>query len=141
MGPARAGRTVPSISAGLIFPISSKARAAGAAAASGGSGGGFRDIFSGMFGGGRGAPAEEGPEPGSDLEYQVNVPFWTAIRGGVMRLNISRHDTCPTCHGQGSLEAPGKCPECNGTGQDNPDRRADEVQCAVPALPRDGKEY
>ncbi|MGA8765309.1 MAG: J domain-containing protein [Candidatus Sulfotelmatobacter sp.] len=83
-----------------------------------GGGGSFRDIFSGMFGGGRGgAPAETGPEPGTDLEYQVNVPFWTAIRGGVMRLNISRHDTCGNCHGQGHLEAPGKCPECNGTGQ------------------------
>ena len=52
--------------------------------------GGFRDIFSGIFGGGRGGAAQEGPEPGSDLEYQVNVPFWTAIRGGVMRLNITR---------------------------------------------------
>src|ERR1700752_4696392 len=38
-----------------------------------GGGGGFRDIFSGIFGGGRGAAAAEtGPEPGSDLEYQVN---------------------------------------------------------------------
>ena len=82
-----------------------------------GGSGGFRDIFSGIFGGSRGAQPDEGPEPGTDLEYQVNVPFWTAIRGGVMRLNISRHDTCATCHGQGSLEAPGKCPECNGTGQ------------------------
>ena len=78
----------------------------------------FRDIFGSIFGGGQGAAqAEQGPEPGTDLEYQVNVPFWTAIRGGVMRLNISRHDVCPTCHGQGTLEAPGKCPECNGTGQ------------------------
>jgi molecular chaperone DnaJ len=84
---------------------------------SGGSGG-FRDIFSGIFGGGRGAsPAETGPEPGSDLEYQVNVPFWTAIRGGVMRLNITRQDVCSNCHGEGYIEAPGKCPECNGTGQ------------------------
>ena len=83
-----------------------------------GGGGGFRDIFSGIFGGGRGtAPAETGPEPGSDLEYQVNVPFWTAIHGGVMRLNITRQDTCSNCHGQGYIEAPGKCPECNGTGQ------------------------
>jgi molecular chaperone DnaJ len=79
--------------------------------------GGFRDIFSGMFGGRGGAPAETGPEPGSDLEYQVNVPFWTAIRGGVMRLNITRRDTCGTCHGQGFIESPGKCPDCNGTGQ------------------------
>ena len=82
------------------------------------SGGSFRDIFSGIFGGGRGgAVADEGPEPGTDLEYQVNVPFWTAIRGGVMRLNIARQDVCSNCHGQGFLEAPGKCPECNGTGQ------------------------
>ncbi len=81
-----------------------------------GSGGGFRDIFSGIFGGGRGAE-HEGPEPGSDLEYQVNVPFWTAIRGGVMRLNITRRDACGRCHGSGSIEAPGKCPECGGSGQ------------------------
>jgi molecular chaperone DnaJ len=36
--------------------------------------GSFRDIFSGIFGG-RGGATQEGPEPGSDLEYQVNVPF------------------------------------------------------------------
>ena len=84
---------------------------------SSGSGGGFRDIFGSIFGGGQGASrADEGPEPGTDLEYQVNVPFWTAIRGGVMRLNITRQDVCSNCHGQGFLEAPGKCPECNGTG-------------------------
>jgi len=79
--------------------------------------GSFRDIFSGIFGGGRGTAAEEGPEPGTDLEYQVNVPFWTAIRGGVMRINISRQDVCSNCRGQGFLEQPGKCPQCNGTGQ------------------------
>jgi molecular chaperone DnaJ len=101
------------------FDFSDLMDSAGRGRRSGGgtSGGSFRDIFSGIFGGGRGAQTEEGPEPGTDLEYQVDVPFWTAIRGGVMRLNISRHDVCPQCHGQGSLEAPGKCPECGGTGQ------------------------
>jgi len=85
---------------------------------SGAGSGGFKDIFSGMFGGrGAGPAAQEGPEPGSDLEYQVNVPFWTAIRGGVMRLNIARQDTCSNCQGKGYIESPGKCPECNGTGQ------------------------
>jgi len=78
--------------------------------------GSFRDIFSGIFGG-RGGAAQEGPAPGSDLEYQVNVPFWTAIRGGVMRLNITRRDTCPNCHSQGFIEAGGSCPECGGKGQ------------------------
>ena len=81
-----------------------------------GASGGFRDIFSGIFGG-RGGAAHEGPEPGSDLEYQVNVPFWTAIRGGVMRLNITRRDVCSQCGGKGYQEAPGKCPDCGGTGQ------------------------
>lgn len=76
----------------------------------------FRDIFSGIFGG-RGGAAEDAPEAGTDLEYQVNVPFWTSIRGGVMRLNIARRDTCRNCRGNGQIEAPGKCPECNGAGQ------------------------
>jgi len=80
------------------------------------SGGGFKDIFSGIFGG-RGGASHEGPEPGSDLEYQVNVPFWTAIRGGVMRLNITRRDVCGNCHGKGYIESPGTCSECGGTGQ------------------------
>jgi molecular chaperone DnaJ len=84
---------------------------------SGASSGGFRDIFSGIFGGRGAATHEAGPEPGTELEYQVNVPFWTAIRGGVMRLNVTRQDVCGNCHGQGYIEAPGKCAECNGTGQ------------------------
>src|SRR5438552_2030890 len=77
--------------------------------------GSFRDIFSGIFGG-RSGVAQEGPEPGSDLEYQVNVPFWTAIRGGVMRLNITRQDTCSNCRGNGVIEQPGVCPQCKGKG-------------------------
>lgn len=82
-----------------------------------GGGSSFKDIFSGIFSGRGGAVAEEGPEPGSDLEYQVDVPFWTAIRGGVMKLNITRRDACPTCHTQGFVEGAGKCPECKGSGQ------------------------
>lgn len=80
--------------------------------------GGFRDIFSGIFGGrgAAGAQAQQ-PEGGADLEYQVNVPFWTAIRGGVMRLNIARRENCQSCHGNGVVEGPGNCPECGGKGQ------------------------
>jgi molecular chaperone DnaJ len=77
--------------------------------------GGFRDIFSGAFRGG--AAQETGPQPGSDLEYQVNVDFWTAIRGGSLRLQITRQVVCPTCHGTASTGGESICPECNGTGQ------------------------
>ncbi|HLY91666.1 MAG TPA: J domain-containing protein [Candidatus Angelobacter sp.] len=81
--------------------------------------GGFRDIFSSIFGGGRGggAAAETGPERGSDLEYQVNTGFWDAIRGSVMRLNIARLDTCTNCHGSGVVGTPTTCPQCHGSGQ------------------------
>jgi len=89
---------------------------AGGRKTSSGAGGGFRDIFSNIFTGGRPESVSEGPEPGSDLEYQVNVPFWTAIRGGVMKLNIARRDVCANCHGNGFIEAPGECPQCHGKG-------------------------
>src|SRR5579863_7589495 len=80
----------------------------------GGGFGGFRDIFSSMFGRERQA---RGPQPGTDLEYQVNVDFWTAIRGGTARLEIQRQETCPTCHGRGAQGGTQTCPECHGTGQ------------------------
>src|SRR6267142_1259461 len=93
-------------------------------------GGGFRDIFSSMFDRG-GQGGEEGPEPGSDLEYQVNVPFWTAIRGGVMRLNLSRRDAGPTCSGSRFGESPGTCPQCKGKGtiEQTGGRMKFNVQC------------
>src|SRR4249920_1276563 len=79
--------------------------------------GGFRDIFSSIFGGGRGGTATEvGPERGTDLEYQVNVGFWDAIRGAVMRLNITRLDNCTNCHGSGVVGTPTTCPQCHGSG-------------------------
>jgi molecular chaperone DnaJ len=69
-----------------------------------------------MFSGGqRNAP--RGPQPGTDLEYQVSVDFWTAIRGGVTRLEIERQETCPTCKGKSTTGGPVECPECHGTGQ------------------------
>lgn len=98
-----------------LFDSSGKksARSSGSTTAGGG---GFRDIFSNIFSG-RSGQQEGGPEPGTDLEYQVRVPFWEAIRGGVIRLNISRRDTCQTCHGSGIIESPGMCRQCGGSGQ------------------------
>jgi molecular chaperone DnaJ len=78
--------------------------------------GGFRDIFSQMFSGNRNAAAR-GPQPGTDLEYQVNVDFWTAIRGGVARLEIQRQEVCPTCKGKSTTGGSMECPECHGSGQ------------------------
>jgi molecular chaperone DnaJ len=58
------------------FDFNDYADGAGAAGRKSGSGG-FRDIFSGIFGGGR-QESMRHPAPGDDLEYQVNVGFWQA---------------------------------------------------------------
>ena len=81
----------------------------------GGFGGSFRDIFGGMFSGGN--KAARGPQPGTDLEYQVSVDFWSAVRGGVARLEIQRQETCPSCKGKSTTGGSIECPECKGTGQ------------------------
>jgi molecular chaperone DnaJ len=66
----------------------------GSAQQQGGRGGSFRDIFSGMFGGG--VAQEPSNAAGTDAEYTVQVPFWESIRGGEMKLNIQR----PTASGR-----------------------------------------
>src|SRR3954447_4725697 len=56
------------------FDFSDMFSGGGGGAQQGNRSGSFRDIFSGIFGGQRGGGMEqEGPEPGTDLEYQVNV--------------------------------------------------------------------
>src|ERR1700694_3711753 len=64
-------------------------------------GGGFGDIFSQFFRRGGGPEEAEQPEKGSDLEYALNIDFWQAIRGTQARINITRHEVCPTCNGTG----------------------------------------
>jgi molecular chaperone DnaJ len=78
----------------------------------------FRDIFGQFFNRGNARPsATPQPERGSDLEYGLNVDFWQSIRGTQIKLNISRQETCETCHGTGSAgNSVAVCPECDGTG-------------------------
>jgi molecular chaperone DnaJ len=83
----------------------------------GGSGGtNFRDLFSQFFRGGA-AEAQPDVEPGSDLEYQIEISFWEAVRGTVKSLTITRLETCNTCHGSGSVGTPQVCDMCGGSGQ------------------------
>src|SRR5438876_5455453 len=86
---------------------------------SGAAGGGssFRDLFSQFFSGGRGhATMEPEHEPGGDLEYQLEIDFWDAVRGAVKKLSITRLDTCETCHGTGAVGTPQTCDVCGGSG-------------------------
>jgi molecular chaperone DnaJ len=99
------------------FDFSGFSGGGGSAGTGSSSWGSFKDIFSGIFSGAQPQPRPRGPQPGSDLEYQATVDFWTAIRGGQARLQVHRQETCPTCHGQAHTGGPMQCPECNGSGQ------------------------
>jgi molecular chaperone DnaJ len=99
---------------GFGGPGHQAAQQTGAGSASWGS---FKDIFSGIFTGAQQPQKPRGPQPGSDLEYQATVDFWTGIRGGQARIQVNRQEVCPTCHGQAHTGGPMQCPECNGTGQ------------------------
>src|SRR5271167_3891784 len=82
-----------------------------------GSSSSFRDLFSQFFGGHGGtATMEPEHEAGGDLEYQIEIDFWDAVRGAVKKLQITRMDSCETCHGTGAVGTPQTCPTCNGTG-------------------------
>src|ERR1017187_1246202 len=113
---ARGGQEVPFDFGGFDFSgFQGGGRERGAAQEQGsGFGGSFRDIFGGIFSGGQ---KSRGPRPGTDLEYQVSVDFWSAVRGGVARLEIERQETCPACKGKSTTGGSIECPECSGTGQ------------------------
>jgi molecular chaperone DnaJ len=81
-----------------------------------GSSSSFRDLFSQFFPGRRGAAEEPEHEPGGDLEYQIEIDFWDAVRGAVKKLTITRLDTCDTCQGTGAVGSPQTCPTCHGSG-------------------------
>ncbi len=85
----------------------------------------FQDIFGGLgdifgfgdiFGGGR---RRGGPQRGSDLRYDMEIPFEQSAKGAETSILIPRRERCETCSGSGA--APGTdasaCPQCRGTGQ------------------------
>src|SRR5579872_2906749 len=84
--------------------------------AQGSGGGSFRDLFSQMFRGQRGGEVEPEEESGSDLEYQIEIDFWDAVRGAVKKLSITRMDSCASCHGTGAVGSAQTCTACGGAG-------------------------
>ena len=80
------------------------------------------DIFSSFFGGGFGGRTttkNTGPMKGADLRYNLEITFEESFLGVEKEINITREDTCDTCHGSGAK--PGTkvdtCSMCGGTGQ------------------------
>src|SRR5882724_3623394 len=87
----------------------------------GGGGGGFSadigDIFSSVFGRGRGQPRSI---RGADLETEVRLSFDQAVNGTQISVSVPKLDRCPTCRGSGAKPgtSPHVCPRCGGSGID-----------------------
>ncbi len=82
----------------------------------------FEEIFGGGFGfGGRGGGgrSRQGPSRGADIRYDLTIEFEEAVMGAEKEIEVTRHETCPRCHGSGAEPGtqPMKCPTCNGMGQ------------------------
>ena len=75
------------------------------------------DIFSSIFGRGRGGPE---PQRGRDLETEVRLTFEQAMEGVQLPITVQKQARCGTCGGDGA--APGTrpviCPRCEGRGVD-----------------------
>ncbi len=81
-------------------------------------GGGFGgDLFEGLFG--RATRERRGPRRGVSLERGLTLEFEEAAFGCKKSVEISRHETCPACHGSGAEpgSAPVQCPMCRGRGE------------------------
>ena len=84
---------------------------------------GFEDILGGFFGdffgGGRRSSSSRG-ERGSDLQYNLKLPFHDAVFGkDAFDLEFPRLDACGTCKGSGCAPGTGPetCGQCGGRGQ------------------------
>ena len=76
----------------------------------------FGDIFSDIFGGGRG---RSNVYRGADLRYNLEVSLEDAARGTETRIRIPAMEECATCKGSGAKPgtSPTSCPTCHGHGQ------------------------
>jgi molecular chaperone DnaJ len=86
-------------------------------------GGGFTadlgDIFSSVFGRGRGETPRS--QRGRDLEAEVQLSFEQAMHGAQITVAVPITGPCPTCGGTGAKPgtSPRTCPRCGGRGIDS----------------------
>ncbi|MBQ3834937.1 MAG: molecular chaperone DnaJ [Elusimicrobia bacterium] len=80
------------------------------------------DIFGDIFGGGRAGRSSGGRRQyrkGADLRYDLEISMLDAMTGKEVSIDVTRRDTCSTCHGTGAKSGTSAktCPSCRGTGQ------------------------
>jgi len=103
--------------------------------------GDFGGIFDSFFGGGGGRRTGRSAKPrGSDLRYNLNVPFKDAVFGTKVQISYNRHVECSSCSGTGAESGGGKkmCPTCGGSGQVRRSSGFFSIASACPTCNGDG---
>jgi len=79
----------------------------------------FGSIFGNSGGGFAGNRQSDRPHRGSNLRYDIELPFEKAVYGTAVEIAYSKDDTCKTCGGSGSIDGSGRkvCGMCKGSGQ------------------------
>ena len=85
-------------------------------------GGDFSNIFDTIFGGlggGNFRRSGGGVRQGSNLRYDIEIPFKDAVYGTKVEIQYSHNESCPACKGSGAANGAGRktCPTCQGSGQ------------------------
>lgn len=91
------------------------------------------DLLGGLFGGG-GASFRTGRPAAADAHSSMEIPFKTALFGGVLALQTTRRTVCPTCGGRGR-QGRSPCPTCHGQGRV---ATMEKLKVNIPAGIRDG---
>ena len=78
-------------------------------------GSGFGDIFGDIFGGGQSKPDNRG----SDLRYDLEINLKLAVKGGTVKIRVTKNEECETCLGTGAKPKTSikTCNTCHGSGQ------------------------
>ncbi|GMO41308.1 MAG: molecular chaperone DnaJ [Termitinemataceae bacterium] len=81
----------------------------------------FSSIFDTLFGGGGGGfsgsrRGDGGRRGGSNLRYDIELPFKDAILGTKVEIQYTKHDACTACKGTGGTGRK-TCHSCGGAGQ------------------------
>lgn len=79
----------------------------------------FGDIFEEFFGFGSSRSRRNVVRRGADLRLEMTIEFMEAVFGKETEIDVSRHEVCEECRGQGTKggAAPSVCGACGGRGQ------------------------
>ncbi len=101
----------------------------------------FGDVFGDIFGGG-GSRGRGGPQRGSDLRYNLEIPLEEAVAGTEVKIQIPTLVNCKSCDGTGANKgsSPTTCPTCHGHGAVRMQQGFFSVQQTCPTCRGSGKQ-